>query len=1835
MADWKQQYFNAMGLTAPIADPADELPAPTQNIFDLTVQQPESAFDQQPEMPVEQQPWTAVQSPIEMQQQPQPQPLPQQQPLPPGEELMTHEGDSAAWRGLAGGTWGMAAVPPAVGSMLAKMVGADETAQKLAGVAQPFIEKAQEYAPNVTFQQMIEDPSLENILYQIQYQAGSLAPSMLTGLGGAAVGGAVARKIASKNILNNVIKRRAGKLAEKAAYKELTEAQLMQVAAQRLGQQAGIIGTTAPMESGHMFMGDVERRGIEEADPWSAAALGTAAGMVETAFGGGALRAVEKILGPKAARKAMTELAKGSTKIPLETVKEAIVQGGQEALQEFTQEGLAVLNDLWTMPEGQQISGSDVAWRLGEAAFAGLVGGAGTGGVTGATSDIRTRVQQLEGMTDAQKVRKDAQQIPPQGDDGRRGEAQSGEDIQQPPQSRPEAGDRQVQEKERVDNAVRELIGLGVDVTDAVESTQGHISITFDGEISNDQLKQVAENYNYGITTTEIDGETKKTISLRPLTPEQRVEKAARAATGQAEPVEKADFLPPRPVNDRWESDRGAAPGDPIMVLDDGKAAIIEYVDDLNNVTYDAMLPGGETVGNFATVEEAAKAAEREVDRREQPEDYVRVYPKGVEPEIKTPEPPKPSKVRTLRGAIKKLGGINFLNYKGELSELPTAVKYLSKKDGTPIDNAVDQLQEEGWLAEDEGVAEFLELLRNPESLKRRQVLREGVEVPDAELTDTERRRKKEMEWEPEEPPEGEYVQVTAEDLPEGTTMTIIDGNSIDGWDTYTVVEKDPFGITLKDGTTIELKPLDKVEVLIEDKPALKELRAKARSKQLHEDVLEDLEKEPPIKITADNLALVEEAKELGIIQWYNRKDGNIQLPEGYTLESIKQSVATGRKLKAKEDERKAKAKAGETVTEAQDNLFGEPTGQIQTGMFTPGFKPKTKRERALADYYEFVRGLTDEQRKNVADMIEDSPDSPATLKFKIQQALEKTKPGEDLGHKMRLGPRSAMTTLVDSFRDASNIEHELREGDDGRWYTRVYDADADRNIDITSYPTREAAEKKLAEFKREAEKPEPKKLWELGSEKLKEELGAERVVIDNPGGDWLRHEQQLSANNKGGSRTGTIYTVMVPIEVLETLPGRMGEHERIGADDARVNKLAESMRKEGLKNPPFINVEYDGSANVNEGNHRIRAAKKIGLTEIPVEVAYYAGGERADGPFSLENLKKYQTQLKRAEPKEIWQMTQEEYKAHRKERHNKLHKKGRYPQPYSEKTDWENNDSVSHWNAVGKALKEDKPVPDAVRVEYLRRKELPDRTGLWADEKENQYDPSARRDDLNLRALEVIAEFEKRVKALGSSANDTAYERDLRDHLGRLTGTRVRYMNSLTAKARGYKRHDEQRLENARADLEKVLKIKPDDQQFMPPVTEGETGTDFEHPTAAAAEGQRRKVTHYQEKDGIWSGLVANYTNDRPSYWIAKYMDRNVEFGTGSTREQAIAEAKKWREESERTDLEHRTKAYTKDELNALRLKQVRSIAKVRKIEGWAGRQKKTLIDAILKDVADKQQKYEIGDYVTPREDSGIGISNAGRVQHIKTDYETGEQMLKTNNTGNLYFYGRDWMPAKRPAKKAPTGKESPIQKIATKIKNFISTRDEITWTKLFAAANRAFGGTQAEGAYTPKDAYDAMELGLNQWIEAQGQKYDPSPSLPLYENERAFVTKAVALLDMVAKRLPTQSKRTKEQQEFQQFSTPPPFAYVANWAANIGKDDIYLEPSAGVGGLAIFGRIAKAKEVHVNELSERRADLLRLLGFENVYTENAEYLNSILPQSVKPTVIVMNRRFRQQPAG
>ena len=188
-------------------------------------------------------------------------------------------------------------------------------------------------------------------------------------------------------------------------------------------------------------------------------------------------------------------------------------------------------------------------------------------------------------------------------------------------------------------------------------------------------------------------------------------------------------------------------------------------------------------------------------------------------------------------------------------------------------------------------------------------------------------------------------------------------------------------------------------------------------------------------------------------------------------------------------------------------------------------------------------------------------------------------------------------------------------------------------------------------------------------------------------------------------------------------------------------------------------------------------------------------------------------------------------------------------------------------------------------------------------------------------------------------------------------------------------------------------------------------------------------------------------------------------------------------------------------------------------------------------------------------------------------------------------------------------TTKNDGTKQIADYVADKLSKGEKITAIELSVISTKAFGGTMADNVYTVKDAYDAMELGVNKYILSM---------------EDVSAQKMLELLEL----LPTQTKRTEEMIKFQQFSTPPSIAYLANYVANVNSDDIMLEPSAGIGGIAVFAKKDGAT-VYVNELDTRRLEVLRNMPFDRFFNENAEQLDNILGGKIEPTVIVMNPPF------
>jgi hypothetical protein len=174
-----------------------------------------------------------------------------------------------------------------------------------------------------------------------------------------------------------------------------------------------------------------------------------------------------------------------------------------------------------------------------------------------------------------------------------------------------------------------------------------------------------------------------------------------------------------------------------------------------------------------------------------------------------------------------------------------------------------------------------------------------------------------------------------------------------------------------------------------------------------------------------------------------------------------------------------------------------------------------------------------------------------------------------------------------------------------------------------------------------------------------------------------------------------------------------------------------------------------------------------------------------------------------------------------------------------------------------------------------------------------------------------------------------------------------------------------------------------------------------------------------------------------------------------------------------------------------------------------------------------------------------------------------------------------------------------------------------QIDALRLRLEMERAFGGSDTNGVWDWKLAYEAGEVALVLFLRKFG---------------RALLARAgspAALLSILAKvagLLPTHTRRSEEMERFQQFSTPLPMGLAALAAAQITPRDLVLEPSAGTGLLAILAEIAGGS-LMLNELAVTRADLLRrLFPGLSITTFDAAQIDDHLEPGLRPSVILMN---------
>jgi hypothetical protein len=129
-----------------------------------------------------------------------------------------------------------------------------------------------------------------------------------------------------------------------------------------------------------------------------------------------------------------------------------------------------------------------------------------------------------------------------------------------------------------------------------------------------------------------------------------------------------------------------------------------------------------------------------------------------------------------------------------------------------------------------------------------------------------------------------------------------------------------------------------------------------------------------------------------------------------------------------------------------------------------------------------------------------------------------------------------------------------------------------------------------------------------------------------------------------------------------------------------------------------------------------------------------------------------------------------------------------------------------------------------------------------------------------------------------------------------------------------------------------------------------------------------------------------------------------------------------------------------------------------------------------------------------------------------------------------------------------------------------------------------------------TPENVQDwAKQAGLNlsskeiaEWAELGATM----AARTIAQNPKMTLQEKFAAMISLYNRMPTNGERTLDTKQKQQYSTPPPLAFVAQHLADFQNGKIFLEPTAGHGMLMTAGN-PEGGYVY-NELDENRQERL-----------------------------------------
>ena len=200
-------------------------------------------------------------------------------------------------------------------------------------------------------------------------------------------------------------------------------------------------------------------------------------------------------------------------------------------------------------------------------------------------------------------------------------------------------------------------------------------------------------------------------------------------------------------------------------------------------------------------------------------------------------------------------------------------------------------------------------------------------------------------------------------------------------------------------------------------------------------------------------------------------------------------------------------------------------------------------------------------------------------------------------------------------------------------------------------------------------------------------------------------------------------------------------------------------------------------------------------------------------------------------------------------------------------------------------------------------------------------------------------------------------------------------------------------------------------------------------------------------------------------------------------------------------------------------------------------------------------------------------------------------------------------------PALAFPVSNEPLVLTTAREVAELIGAREALSRARLNAILNRQFGGSDADGRWSVQDAHAALELAQVLWLR---DRADLTAASSLHDADRAFA--------QLEKSLPSQTVRSEEQVELQQFATPPRIAWLLARASALRLRETVLEPSAGTGMLATWAAKADARLL-LNEISPLRRDCLACLFRDAIMSgHDGELIDELLDARQVPQAVLVN---------